>query len=148
MMNRQSNRSSLRCHVTRIVLAPIILLGALIVHSIAARWYYNLNSQSMRLVASIAVRAGTEYLPSDPRTAVLIADGYARRFGIASNEIMSTDVSADDNTLTIRLSRKVPEYISLFAVGLPDRTISVTASGQLQKGEGGSGRGAPSIEAL
>jgi hypothetical protein len=125
--NPQFNRSSLRYHVT---LASILLIGVLIVNSLASRAYYNLNLRGLQLVATMAVRAGAEYLPSDPRTAEFVADRYVRLCGVGSNEIASTDVSADDYRLTIRLSRKVPEYISLFAFGLPGRSISVTASGQ------------------
>jgi hypothetical protein len=148
MVNRRFNRLSLSSRVMLIVLATVILPGVLIVQTIAARAYYNLNSQSLQLVGSMAVRVGAEYLPTDPRTAVLIADRYARRCGITSNEIISTDVSADDNTLTIRLSRKVPEFLSLLALGLPDRTISVVVAGHSQKVRGGFGRDAPSTEAL
>jgi hypothetical protein len=56
--------------------------------------------------------------------AVLMADRYARYCGIAPSEIISTDVSADANTLTIKLSRQVPqvpEYVSLLAFGLRDQ---------------------------
>ena len=134
--NRQFNRSSLRSHVTQIVLASIFLIGALIAHSTISTAYFTLNLRSLQLVASMAVRAGAEYLPSDPRTAMLVADRYVRFCGVGSNEITSTDVSADDYTLTIKLSRKVPKYISLFAFGLPGRSISVTASGQQQKLKG------------
>ena len=148
MINRPFNQLSFSCRVTLLVLATITLPGMLIAQSIAARAYYNLNSQSLQLVGTMAVRVGAEYLPTDPRTAVLIADRYARRCGIASNEIISTDVSADDNTLTITLNRKVPEFLSLLALGLPDRTISVVVSGHSQKVRGGFGRDAPSTEAL
>jgi hypothetical protein len=83
MVNRRINRLSLSSRVMLIVLATVILPGVLIVQTIAARAYYNLNSQSLQLVGSMAVRAGAEYLPTDPRTAMLMADRYVRRWGIA-----------------------------------------------------------------
>ncbi len=148
MINRPFNQLSLSCRVTLLVLATITLPGMLIVQSFAARAYYNLNSRSLRLVASMAVRAGAEYLPTDPRNAVLIADRCALRYGVTSSEIVSTAVSADDKTLTLRLSRRVPEFMSLLALGLPNRTISVVVSGHSQKIKVVPGRGAPSTEAL
>jgi len=116
-----------------IALIATMLLSALVVHTVTARAYYSLNSQTLQLVASMAVKAGAEYLPRDPQTAIRIASQMARHCGVASNEIVSADVSADDYTLTIRRSRKVPGYVSLLALGLPGRLINVTASGRRQK---------------
>ena len=132
MANQQFNRSSLRYRVTPVLLPTILLVAALIAHSFIARAYYSLNSQRLEVVASMAVRVGAEYLPANPRTAVRIADAYARDNGIAPGEIVFTEPSSDNNVLTIRLDRKVPQYVALFTVGLPARDISVTASAQLQ----------------
>ncbi len=134
MTMRQFNRSSLRRQMP-IVLALLFLAGALIVRSIISTAYYNLSLWNLQLVASTAIRAGAVYLPDDPRTAMFVADRYVRFCGVSSNEIDSTEVSADDYTLTIKLSRKIPEYVSLFAFGLPGRLISVTASGQQHKSQ-------------
>jgi hypothetical protein len=116
-----------------IVAAVSMLLGALIVRTIAARAYYNLNSQHLQLIASTAVRAGMQYIPADPQTALRIADRFVQGFGVTSDEIILIDVSDDDSTLTIKLSREIPEYVSLLAFGLPNRTIRVTASGEQQR---------------
>ena len=96
-----------------------MLLGALSMHTVAARAYYNINSKNLQLVASTAVRAGIQYLPVDPQTAIRIADRFVQGFGVTSDEIISIDVSDDDSTLTIRLSREIPEYVSLLAYEPP-----------------------------
>jgi hypothetical protein len=131
MVKPQFNRLSFSCRVTLIALATIILPGALIMQTIVARAYYDLNSRSLQLVASMAVSAGSVYLPRDPRAAVLIADAYVQDHGVAPAEIICTELSSDNDELTIKLDRKVPKYVALFAVGLA-RDINVTASARLQ----------------
>jgi hypothetical protein len=133
MTGRSFKTLFLRDRARSVALTVAMVLVALIVHTITARAYYSLNSQNLQLVASIAVRAGAEYLPTDPQAAMRIAGRFVQRQGVASDEIISTDVSADNYTLTIRLRRKVPKYVSLLALGLPSRLISVTVSGQRQK---------------
>jgi hypothetical protein len=131
MVKPQFNRLSLSCRVTLIALATIILPSALMMQTIVARAYYDLNSRSLQLVASMAVSAGSVYLPRDPRAAVLIADAYVQDHGVAPAEIICTELSSDNDELTIKLDRKVPKYVALFAVGLA-RDINVTASARLQ----------------
>ena len=106
MVNRPFNRLSLGCRVTLMVLATITLPGMLIVQTIVARAYYRLNSQSLQLIASMAVKVGAECLPANPRAAVRIADAFARDHGIARAEIVFTESSSDNNVLTIKLDRK------------------------------------------
>jgi hypothetical protein len=130
MANREFNRLSHRSRMTLILWATMLV--ALIMHTILARAYYSLNSRSLELVASMAVMMGVEYLPANPRAAVRVADVYARDHGIAPAEIVITEPSSDNNVLTIRLDRKVPQYVSLLAVGLPAHDISVTASARLR----------------
>lgn len=101
-------------------------------HSIVARAYYSLNSQSLQLVASMGVKVGAEYLPANPRAAVRIAEAYAQDHGIAPAEIVFTECSSDNRVLTIRLDRKVRQYVALFAVGLPARDINLTVSVRLK----------------
>lgn len=137
-----------RNHALSIVLAVAVLVGALVVHTLAARTYCNLNSRSLQLAASMAARVGAQYLPLNPQAAMWTANRLLHRCGVASNEIISTVVSSDDRTLTIRLSRKVPEYVLLLALGAPDRTINVTASGQGQGNDSLPARSTRSMEAL
>jgi hypothetical protein len=113
-----------------IVLVLTTLIAALIVHSISADMYYHLNILRLQTAADLAVRAGAEYLPTDPRTAIQVAAAYAERNGVAFNEIVLVGVDSDKRTLRIGLNRKIPIYLALFAVGLPRGEIAVTASAQ------------------
>ena len=133
MTDRPFKTSFFRSGTASIVAAVSMLLGALTMHAVAARAYYNINSKNLQLVASTAVRAGIQYLPVDPLAAIRTAYRFVQGFGVTSDEITSIDVSDDNNTLTIRLSREIPEYLSLLAFGLPNRMIRVTASGEQQK---------------
>jgi hypothetical protein len=116
--------------VAAIVLVVTILAGALIVHSISADVYYNLNFLKLQTAADMAVRAGAEYLPRNTRAAAQVAATYAKYNGVASNEIELVEIDSAKRILSIRLRRKIPIYISLFAVGLPHGKIAVTASAQ------------------
>jgi hypothetical protein len=130
MANRRSSRLSPRCHVLLVVLIMTALPVELLVHSISAVRYYIRSSQQLRLAASMAVAAGARYLPMDPEGAIRTADRSVQHYGVISSEIVSTEVSADDSMLTIRLSRRIPKYVALFALGLPSRSVNVTASGR------------------
>ena len=119
-----------------IVFAVITLPTELIVYSIVAREYYYLNVKNIQLVALTAARTGAQYLPADPRAAVRVANAYAEGHGIAPAEIVFTvftEISSDDNLLTIRLDRKIPVYVAVLALGLPARDINVTASASPQR---------------
>jgi hypothetical protein len=129
MANRKSSRLSLRCRVMLIVFAVITLPAELIMHSIFAREYYYLNAKNLQLMALTAVKMGAIYLPANPRAAVRIADAYVQSHGVAPAEIVFTELSSDNSVLTIRLDRKIPQYVAVLAVGgLPARDINVTAS--------------------
>ncbi len=113
------------------VLSAVVVItsaAALLAHTMAARVYYNANSASLRIVAENAVRAGAEYLPAEPAAAMRAAQDSAELSGIAPNEIVQTEVAADNQGITLSLSRRVPRYIAFLAVGLPGRDIRVTAS--------------------
>jgi hypothetical protein len=112
-----------------IVLLVTILADALIVHS-TADIYFKLNFLKLQTAADIAVRAGAQYLPRDSRAAEQVAVTYAKYNGVDSNEIELVEIDSAKRILSIRLRRKIPIYISLFAVGLPHREIAVTASAQ------------------
>jgi hypothetical protein len=128
MVIQQFRGLSLRCRPKSILFSITFVLGTLTAHCFIARAYYSLNSQGLGLVASMAVRMGAKYLPANPRAAIQIADADARDNGIAPAEIVFTESSSDNKVLTIRLDRKVPQYVALLAVGLPARDIDVTAS--------------------
>jgi hypothetical protein len=114
-------------------LAAVSLLAVttwIVVHSIVARMCYDLYCARLGMAASMAARTGAEYLPTDPTMAVQVAHAYAKLSGILPGEIIFIRVTPDHRTLSIRLNRRMPTYIALFAVGLPSRDISVTASAQ------------------
>jgi hypothetical protein len=128
-MTKWRGQLSFRWRVMLIVFAVITLPIELLVHGVFAREYYNLNVKSLRLVALTAVKMGAQYLPADPPAAVRVADEYAQRQEITRAEIVFTELSSDNNVLTIRLDRKIPQYMAVLALGgLPARDISVTAS--------------------
>ena len=106
MVNRQLSRLSLRCRVMLVVFAVITLPVELRVHATFARVYYDLYVKNLQLMALTAVKRGAEYLPADPRAAVRVADSYVQSQGIASAEIVFTELSSDNNMLTIGLDLK------------------------------------------
>jgi hypothetical protein len=114
--------------VALIVLVLSTFIAALFVHSLAANVYCKLNLQRLQMAADLAVRAGVEYLPREPRTAVQVAAANAENSGVAFDEIVLVRVDADRLTLRIQLDRKVPIYLALFATGWPRGEITVTAS--------------------
>jgi hypothetical protein len=69
------------------LLAVTLLFGALIVHSLSASLYYNLNLIKLQTAADIAVTAGVRYLPGRPRLAIQVADTYAKMNGVKHSEI-------------------------------------------------------------
>jgi hypothetical protein len=134
MANRRFSRLSRRWRFTLIALALATFTAELSVHNIFAREYYYLNVKSLQLVALTAAKMGAVYLPTYPRAAVRIADAYVQSHGVAPAEIVLTELSPDGNVLTIRLDRKIPEYVALLATGgLPARDIDVTASAWRQR---------------
>ena len=114
-------------------MGPTLLLAAglvvnFVLHCVWARVYYELNFQKLRMAAVVAVSAGVEYLPADGREAVQVAEESAQRSGLRREEIVFTGASRNNRTLTIRLRREIPWYVTVCAVGLPGREISVAAS--------------------
>ena len=113
-------------------LIPVtVLSSALIVHSVVANFYYHANVVALEVAARLAVTKGVGYLPADPQTAVRVADACAASNGILPKEIAFTGVSADQQTLKIRLVRRIPLYVAMFALTLPTRDITVSASSRL-----------------
>ncbi len=129
MANRRFTQLSPRWRMTLVVLTLIVLPAELLVHGILAKEYYYLNIKNLQLVALASVKMGAQYLPTDPRAAVWVADAYAQSQGIAPAEIVFTRPSSNNSELTIRFDCKIPRYLAVLAMGgLPARDISVTAS--------------------
>jgi hypothetical protein len=108
---RGSSKKSTARLVALSLLATTIALGALIVHSLSANVYYNLNLLRLQTAADIAVDAGARYLPGQPQSAIQVAESYAKIFGVLASEIEFAGVSSDRTTLNIRLRRKMPLYV-------------------------------------
>jgi len=127
-MRGRINRLSFRQRIALVTLALLVLLGELLGQSYLASQVYSFYIRNLELVAITAVKMGANHLPADPNAAVRVADACAEGLGMAKAEIVSTEVSADDNVLTIRLDRKIPSYLAVLALGkLPTRYLSVTA---------------------
>jgi hypothetical protein len=107
-------------------LAPTLLL----VHSVSARLYYNLNSSTLAINVAHAASMAAERLPMEPALAAQTADRCLKGDGIELNEIVLTAVSADHRTMTIVLNRQAPALMAFLAVRLPSQEIRVTASAQ------------------
>jgi hypothetical protein len=136
-MKKQLDRLSFRWRVMLTVLAMITLPVELLMHGAFARDYYYLNVNNLGLVALTAVKMGAQYLPTDPPAAIRVADAYAQHHGIAPTEIVLTELSPDKSVVTIRLERKIPQYLAVLAMGgLPARDINVTASAWRQRSVG------------
>ena len=110
------------------LLATILAVLALTVHSLSANVYYKTNLIRLQTAADIAVSAGVCYLPAHPQSAIQVADTYAKANGVDSAEIEFTGVSPDGSTLRMRLQRKIPFYVMALAIRLPGNPIRVTAS--------------------
>ena len=102
-------------------------MAALTVHNIEATIYYNLNSTKLQTAAYIAVVAGVRYLPERPKSAIQVADTYARINGVMPSEIEFTEVSPDQLSLRMGLRREVPTYVALLAFRLPSKHIVTVA---------------------
>jgi len=127
-MRGRINRLSLRWRIALITFGVIAFSGELIAQNFVGGTFYSLYIKNLELIAITAAKTGAKHLPADPNAAVRIADTCAEGLGMAKAEIVSTEVSADDNVLTIRLDRKIPSYLAVLALGkLPTRYLSVTA---------------------
>jgi hypothetical protein len=72
--------------------------------------------------------AGSSYLPGDPALALSTARTYVRLNGVTPHEIQLAQVSADQRRITIRLARRLPFYLTGFAVGLRTRWVVATGT--------------------
>jgi len=105
----------------------LIIVCASINHCATGVLYCNENSYLLSVTAQRAVSAAARCLPADPEQAIEVARDYARRCGILSGEISYIDVSSDGSAISIKLSQRVPGYLLLMTVGLPE-TIWATAT--------------------
>jgi Putative Flp pilus-assembly TadE/G-like len=121
---------------TVFALALPVLLGACALATDVGVLY--VDWVRLQKAADAAVLAGANYLPSNPGWAVDTANHYATLNGIAPGEIVSTQVAADQMSITMRLARPVPYYFAR-VLGLTRGGVSVRASAGVQAA--GSGQG-------
>ena len=111
---------------TSALLAITVVAGAVIIDGVAARYYFYSNWIRLENAADAAATAGSLYLPANPAMALKTAHKYASLNGVRPEEIVSTTITPDDSTITIRLKRAMPFYLS--GAGLGQTTSAVTAT--------------------
>jgi hypothetical protein len=124
----RASESLLIRKATAVLLTVTLLAGAVIIDSVIERIYFYSNWIRLENAAGAAAMAGSSYLPANPAMALKAARKYAVLNGVRPGEIVSAKVSPDDSAITIKLSRRIPFYLSGVAVG--DLANSVTAVGE------------------
>jgi len=109
-------------------LVMTIFAGALILDGVGAAVYYYVNWIQLQKAADAAAKAGSSYLPGNPGLALSTARTYVRLNGVTPHEIQLAQVSADQRRITIRLARRLPFYLTGFAVGLRTRWVVATST--------------------
>lgn len=121
-----------------LALALVGLLGAIALCTDESIIYF--NWAELRNAADSAVMAGANYLPGNPNLAVSTANSFATQNGIATSEIVSTQVSQNNTEVTIVLRRIVPYYFAR-VLGLVSAPIQVTATAGIEATGGYGGNG-------
>ena len=117
------------------ILALVLAVWALSVHATTGLIYYRLTFARLTLIDRQAVREGAAWLREDPPRALRTAQLYALDHGVEAGEIGFIRTAADGQSLGMGLNRKIPAYIATFAIGLPNRTVSVSAWAPGQAGK-------------
>ncbi len=102
----------------------IVLLGAIALGTDVAVHYY--NWMQMQKAVDAAVLAGANYLPNATQ-AEATAQQFAEANGVAASEITSTSVAANDQSISIAVTRTVPYYFAA-VLGLTSSTMHVSAT--------------------
>ena len=100
------------CRATTVLFAITIIVAAVIIDGVCARYYYYSNSIRLQNAADEAVSAGIVFLPGNPAKAFKTAHQYALLNGIRPDEIIAEKVAADGSTISIELKRGTPFYLS------------------------------------
>jgi hypothetical protein len=109
-------------------LVMTIFAGALILDGVGAAVYYYVNWIQLQKAADAAAKAGSSYLPGNPVLALSTARTYVGLNGVTPPEIQLAQISADQRRITIRLARRLPFYLTGFAVGLRTRWVVATST--------------------
>ena len=105
------------------------LIGTIALSTDVGLLYYNWGM--LQKAADSAVLAGANSLPSNPSDAIATANSFATKNGMNSGETVSTTVAADQMSITIRLTRRVP-YLFGRVVGLSSGVVTANATAGLQ----------------
>lgn len=101
------------------------VLGAVALGTDVAVMYANWSA--LQKAVDAAALAGASFLPNDPATAQTTAVQYAVANGLKQGEITSTQVSSNDQNITVAASRTVPYFFGR-VLGLTSQLISVSAT--------------------
>jgi hypothetical protein len=128
---KRASQSRFVRKATAILLAVTVLLGGIVIDNVCATYYFYVNWMRLQKAADVATEAGLNYLPKNDSLARTTTMRYAEMNGVKPGEIVSTVVSSDKLSITIRLKRSIPFYLSAAALGLHDRAIRVTGTARL-----------------
>ncbi len=106
-------------------LVLVTLLGATALGTDVAVMYANWSE--LQKAVDAAALAGANFLPNDPASAQSTATQYAEMNGLSQSEITATQVSPNDQQITVSASRVVPYFFGR-VLGLTTQLISVSAT--------------------
>lgn len=124
----RASQSAVIRKATSALLVVTLVAGALIIDAVYARIYFYSNWIRLENAAEAATTAGSRFLPGNPAKALRTAERYASLNGVLPSEIASATVAPDDSTITIRLVRPIPFFLS--GAGLGQATAPVVAIDQ------------------
>lgn len=119
--------------VTTLVIGTLIGVGGLA--SDIALLYFNWGQ--LQKASDAAVLAGAGYLPGNPSRAQSTANTYANTDGVKNAEIASTSVAADNMSISMSTTRRVPYYF-LPMVGLSSGTATAFAKAGIKQNTWGT----------
>lgn len=108
------------------MLVVTLVVSAFIIDAVISRIYFYSNWIHLENAAEAATTAGSLYLPGDPAKALRTAERYASLNGIRPDEIASTVITPDDSTISIRLERPMPFFLSGIGLGQPTAPVIAT----------------------
>jgi hypothetical protein len=106
-----------------------ILVGALALCADIGVFYY--NWVLLQKAADAAALAGASYLPSQTAKAVAAANNYANLNTVLNGEIVSNQVAAGNQSITVKFKRTVPYYFGR-VLGLTSAPVAASATAGVQ----------------
>jgi len=109
------------------LLSVATVAAAVIVHALNAKMFYEAIQARLTYVDEVAVTEGLRYLASDPQRAVQAVRDSAISHGVATDEIGFIETAQDGRSIGMSLNRKMPAYVTILSLGVPQPIVSVTA---------------------